>query len=128
MKTIYSTTDIKRASGLSYRQLDYFARAGVLGPSLAKANGKGTRRIYDDQDLMIAKIAGNAKRLGLSAKIIRGLVDFLRNIKYNARIKKETNVILIDKSSFRIVEEQDLTENLLKTSGAIVLSFCDKSA
>lgn len=124
MKTIYSANDITKATGLSYRQVDYLARTGVLGPSLADANGKGTRRIYDEQDVTIAKIVGEAKHMGLNAKVIRELVEFLKSKKNRM---KEEQVLVIEKEGFRILNYQELTEALVKSPGAIVISVNKKN-
>lgn len=47
----YSSTDAMRAVGISYRQIDYWARTGVVVPSVANPRGSGTARRYSPRDL-----------------------------------------------------------------------------
>ena len=47
--------------GITYRQLDYWARTGLLTPSITQAKGSGTQRRYSMRDLVELKIAGFGK-------------------------------------------------------------------
>jgi hypothetical protein len=47
----YSTHDVARLSGLSFRRLDYWVRRKAIAPSLADAEGSGSRRRWSDDDL-----------------------------------------------------------------------------
>ena len=42
--------------GITYRQLDYWARTDLIRPSLADAQGSGSRRAYSYQDLLELKV------------------------------------------------------------------------
>ena len=48
----YKTTEVSLATGLSVRQLDYWAREGYFMPSWACANGQGSRRLYSFSDIL----------------------------------------------------------------------------
>lgn len=47
----YSSTAAMRRVGISYRQIDYWARTGVVVPSIANPSGSGTSRRYSPRDL-----------------------------------------------------------------------------
>ncbi|HET8788441.1 MAG TPA: MerR family transcriptional regulator, partial [Actinomycetes bacterium] len=42
--------------GITYRQLDYWARTDLIRPSLADARGSGSRRLYSYRDLLELKL------------------------------------------------------------------------
>ena len=45
-----------RAAGITYRQLDYWARTGLVEPSIRPASGSGTQRIYSLCDIVVLKV------------------------------------------------------------------------
>ncbi len=67
-----------RIVGISYRQLDYWARTGLVTPSLASARGTGTRRLYSFQDLLVLRLIKRLLDTGVGLRRIREAVEFLR--------------------------------------------------
>jgi DNA-binding transcriptional MerR regulator len=65
--------------GISYRQLDYWARTGLLRPSLAEAKGSGTKRVYSYQDVLELKVIKSLLDSGVSLQSARRAVDCLRD-------------------------------------------------
>jgi len=65
--------------GISYRQLDYWARTGLLRPSLAEAQGSGSKRRYAYQDVLELKVIKQLLDAGLSLQSARRAVDCLRS-------------------------------------------------
>jgi len=65
--------------GISYRQLDYWARTDLLRPSLADARGSGTQRLYSYQDLLELKVIKQLLDAGLNLKEARRAVVCLRS-------------------------------------------------
>ncbi len=64
----------KRAAqvvGITYRQLDYWARTDLVRPSVADANGSGTRRKYSYRDLLELKIIKNLLDAGIRLESVR---------------------------------------------------------
>jgi DNA-binding transcriptional MerR regulator len=64
--------------GISYRQLDYWARTGLLRPSLAEARGSGTKRLYSYRDVLELKVIKQLLDAGVSLQSARRAVDCLR--------------------------------------------------
>jgi DNA-binding transcriptional MerR regulator len=64
--------------GISYRQLDYWARTGMLRPSLAEARGSGTKRRYSYRDVLELKVIKQLLDGGISLQSARRAVDCLR--------------------------------------------------
>jgi DNA-binding transcriptional MerR regulator len=64
--------------GISYRQLDYWARTGLLQPSVAAAKGSGSRRIYSYSDVLELKVIKQLLDAGVSLQSARRAVECLR--------------------------------------------------
>jgi len=67
------------AAGITYRQLDYWARTYLVEPSIRSASGSGTQRLYGFRDILVLKIVKRLLDAGVSLQNIRTAVDHLRN-------------------------------------------------
>ncbi|THV09433.1 MerR family transcriptional regulator [Nocardioides caeni] len=66
------------AAGITYRQLDYWARTGLIEPSVRGAKGSGSQRLYSFRDILILKIIKRLLDAGISLQNIRTAVSHLR--------------------------------------------------
>jgi DNA-binding transcriptional MerR regulator len=66
------------AAGITYRQLDYWARTGLVEPSVRTAHGSGTQRLYSFRDILILKVVKRLLDTGVSLQNIRAAVNHLR--------------------------------------------------
>ena len=64
--------------GITYRQLDYWARTGLLQPSVASAKGSGSRRVYAYSDVLELKVIKQLLDAGVSLQSARRAVECLR--------------------------------------------------
>ncbi|MFZ4895314.1 MerR family transcriptional regulator [Plantibacter sp. Mn2098] len=67
-----------RAAGISYRQLDYWARTGLVEPTVRGAAGSGSQRLYGFRDILVLKLVKRLLDTGISLQQIRTAVDQLR--------------------------------------------------
>ncbi|MFD0744218.1 MerR family transcriptional regulator [Phytohabitans flavus] len=67
------------AVGISYRQLDYWARTALVVPSIRDASGSGTQRLYSFRDLVVLKVVKRLLDAGVSLQNIRKAIDTLRS-------------------------------------------------
>jgi DNA-binding transcriptional MerR regulator len=74
----YSGPQVCRLVGITYRQLDYWARTGLLTPSLQSAKGSGSKRRYDYTDVLELKVIKSLLDAGVSLQRARRAVDCLR--------------------------------------------------
>src|SRR2546423_9544834 len=74
----YRVPEVCRVVGISYRQLDYWARTGLVTPSVRDAGGSGTQRVYSFQDLVQLRVIKKLIDAGVSLQRIRRAVKFLR--------------------------------------------------
>ncbi|AOT57837.1 MerR family transcriptional regulator [Streptomyces fradiae ATCC 10745 = DSM 40063] len=67
------------AAGITYRQLDYWARTGLVEPSVRPAYGSGTQRLYSFRDVVVLKIVKRFLDTGVALQNIRAAVQHLRD-------------------------------------------------
>ena len=66
------------AAGITYRQLDYWARTGLVEPTVRGASGSGSQRLYGFRDILVLKIVKRLLDTGVSLQQIRTAVEHLR--------------------------------------------------
>jgi DNA-binding transcriptional MerR regulator len=67
------------AAGITYRQLDYWARTGLVEPSVRAAHGSGSQRLYGFRDILVLKVVKKLLDTGISLQQIRAAVEHLRD-------------------------------------------------
>ncbi len=67
-----------QVAGITYRQLDYWARTGLVEPSVRPAAGSGTQRLYSFRDVLVLKIVKRLLDTGVSLQQIRIAAGHLR--------------------------------------------------
>ena len=67
------------AAGITYRQLDYWARTGLVEPGVREASGSGTHRLYSFRDILVLKIVKKLLDAGISLQNIRTAIATLRD-------------------------------------------------
>jgi DNA-binding transcriptional MerR regulator len=65
--------------GITYRQLDYWARTDLVRPSLHDAKGSGSQRLYSYRDLVELKVVKSLLDAGVSLQTARKAIDYLRD-------------------------------------------------
>ena len=76
----FRVPDVTRIVGISYRQLDYWARTELVTPSIRDAKGSGTQRLYSFQDLVALRVIKRLLDAGVSLQRVRRAVDYLQEI------------------------------------------------
>src|SRR5215216_1373719 len=66
------------AAGITYRQLDYWARTGLVVPEIRGASGSGSQRLYSFRDILILKVIKKLIDAGISLQQIRTAITHLR--------------------------------------------------
>lgn len=74
----YRGPTAQRAAGITYRQLDYWARTHLVEPSIRTAAGSGSQRLYSFQDVLVLKVVKRLLDTGVSLQQIRVAVEHLR--------------------------------------------------
>src|SRR3989442_7305462 len=75
----FRVPDVCRIVGISYRQLDYWARTELVTPSVRDAKGSGTQRLYSFQDLVTLRVIKQLLDTGIALQKVRAAVEYLRD-------------------------------------------------
>jgi DNA-binding transcriptional MerR regulator len=74
----YRGVTAMQAAGISYRQLDYWARTRLVEPSIRQASGSGSQRLYSFRDLVVLRVVKSLLEAGVSLQNIRKAIETLR--------------------------------------------------
>ena len=75
---VFSGTKAAGVVGISYRQLDYWARTDLVRPSLCDAAGSGSRRLYSYRDLLELRVIKSLLDAGIKLESVRKAFGYLR--------------------------------------------------
>lgn len=87
----YSGKQAAKIVGITYRQLDYWARTDFVKPSVVSAAGSGSRRQYNYEDLLRLKVAKALLDSGIRLEKVR---EVFRNVKSFGADVKDANLII----------------------------------
>lgn len=73
----YRGTVASRVAGITYRQLDYWARRRILEPSITPSNGSGSLRLYSFKDIVILAVSKKLLDVGVNLQTVTAAVQFL---------------------------------------------------
>ena len=79
MQQVFSGTRAAQIVGITYRQLDYWARTDLIRPSVTDASGSGTRRAYKYRDLLELRVVKNLLDAGIRLESVREVFSYLRD-------------------------------------------------
>ena len=74
----YRVPTVLQAAGITYRQLDYWARTDLVLPSIRDAAGSGSQRLYSFRDVVVLKVVKKLLDAGVSLQNVRAAVEHLR--------------------------------------------------
>jgi len=116
----YSAKFTADVVGITYRQLDYWARTGLITPSRAQATGSGSRREYSYDDLVRLKVIKRLLDNGIKLEKVRAIFDYIRNELHE---DISSAGLVIDGANAAIVRGQDeLIDALQRGQGVLPLS------
>ncbi len=91
---VFTTREVVRITGFSERQLNYWARQGIVEPSVQQSHGPGSRRLYAIDDLVQLNFVRQLKRHGWSTQKIREAINRLRDVMGDSNPLK--NAMMVD--------------------------------
>ncbi len=112
----------KRAAeivGISYRQLDYWARTDLVRPSLATATGSGSRRRYSYRDLLELKVIKSLLDAGMKLESVRSAFMYIRD-QLGADIVT-ANLVVSGSSSAVVHHDDELIDVVRRGQGVLQL-------
>ena len=120
-QTGYSGTQTARIVGITYRQLDYWARTDLVRPTLADARGSGSRRRYSYRDLLELKLVKTLLDAGIKLESIRGAFGYLRD-----RLGEDLStakLVIVGNSAVLVRENDELIDVVNRYQGQGVLNL-----
>ena len=107
--------------GISYRQLDYWARTGLVRPELKEARGSGTQRLYSFRDLVHLRVIKNLLDAGVALPKIRKAIRFIAD----ELGKPLENVTLMSdgKNIFAATSENEIIDLLRRGQGVFGIAL-----
>jgi DNA-binding transcriptional MerR regulator len=107
--------------GITYRQLDYWARTDLIRPSLADAQGSGSRRRYSYRNLLELKVVKTLLDAGIKLESVRGAFDYLReNLGEDVA---SAQLVITGSSAVLVRDGQELIDVVNRTRGQGVLNL-----
>jgi len=103
--------------GISYRQLDYWARTDLVRPSLAEARGSGSRRLYSYADLLELKVIKTLLDAGLKLESVRTVFTYLR--EQLGEDVSSANLVISGKRSVLVRSGEELVDVLQQGQGVL---------
>jgi DNA-binding transcriptional MerR regulator len=117
----FSGTQAASVVGITYRQLDYWARTDLIRPSLTDAAGSGSRRKYSYKDLLELRVIKTLLDAGIKLESVREVFEYLRE-HLDADIASAH--LVINGSSVVLCQGDELIDVLAKGQGVLnVLSL-----
>jgi DNA-binding transcriptional MerR regulator len=117
----YSGTQAAKVVGITYRQLDYWARTDLIRPSLSDAAGSGSRRKYSYKDLLELRVIKTLLDSGIKLESVRDVFEYLRQ-HVDGDIASAH--LVINGSSVVLARDDELIDVLQKGQGVLnVLSL-----
>jgi DNA-binding transcriptional MerR regulator len=103
--------------GITYRQLDYWARTNLVRPSLEDAKGSGTRRRYSYRDLLELKVIKNLLDAGIKLETVREVFSYLReNLGEDVTT---ANLVIQGNKSVLIQHDEELIDLVKRGQGVL---------
>jgi DNA-binding transcriptional MerR regulator len=119
----YRVPQVCKLVGITYRQLDYWARTGLVTPSIREAGGSGTQRLYSFQDLVQLKVIKKLIDAGLSLQKVRSAVVYLRE---HLHTQPAGVTLMSDGASIYACESEDEIIDLVKRGQGVFAIAVDK--
>jgi len=116
----YGASAVLQLIGISYRQLDHWARTGLVRSSVRQASGRGSRRVYSFRDLVALRVVGQLREAGVSVQTIRKAVAYLK--RHTEQPLSTLNLVGQGKKVFALTDDPS---TLIEAgeSGQVVLSI-----
>lgn len=119
----YRVPEVCKVVGISYRQLDYWARTGLVTPSVRDAGGSGTQRLYSFRDLVELRVIKNLLDTGISLQRIRRAVAYLRQ---HMKTQPTSMTLMSDGQRVYACESEDEIIDLVKRGQGVFAIALDK--
>jgi DNA-binding transcriptional MerR regulator len=106
--------------GITYRQLDYWARTGLVAPSVRQADGSGSQRLYSFDDIVQLRVVKRLVDTGVSLQRVRLAIDELRD---RGRSPADVTLVSNGTSVFMVDDDQQVIDLLQRGQGVFAIAL-----
>jgi DNA-binding transcriptional MerR regulator/predicted RNase H-like HicB family nuclease len=119
----FSADVARRTVGITYRQLDYWDKTGLVRPSIKQARGKGSRRVYSFEDLVELRVIAQLLGIGVPLPAVRKAARYVR-LHFAELVRPLARLALVAEGKRILVRTTDGRALVDATSGGqVVISF-----
>ena len=119
----YRAPQVCKLVGITYRQLDYWARTGLITPSMQEAHGSGSQRVYSFTDVVQLKVIKNLLDAGMSLKKIRSAVEILREEMDSDQPLADVTLLSDGKTIYAAHSDEEVVDVLRKGQGVFSIAI-----
>lgn len=112
----YRGSVASKVAGITYRQLDYWARKQIVEPSITPSHGSGSRRLYSFKDVVVLAVSKKLLDLGVNLQNVTSAIGFLMQ-RTSAQLEHTT--IMCDGESVHECTTSDQMVELLESGKAV---------
>ena len=110
-----------RVAGISYRQLDYWARTKLVEPSIQTASGSGTHRLYSFRDILVLKVVKRLLDTGVSLQQIRTAAEHLH--ERGVTDLAEVTLMSDGQSVYECISDDEVIDLVQKSQGVFGIAI-----
>jgi DNA-binding transcriptional MerR regulator len=103
---VFTSAETSRITGLSARRLQYWDKTDLAHPSILRARGQGSRRLYSKQDLFQLRVVKGILDAGISVQSVRRSLAFLRKL-LNGKHTLDNLILVSDGRSIYAYRDND---------------------
>ncbi len=119
-RTGYRGPTVCKIVGVSYRQLDYWARTGLVEPSIRKAGGSGTQRLYSFDDVVRVRLVKRLLDTGVSLQKVRMALE---ELTARGRTLADTTLVSDGVSVYAMDDDRQLLDLLKRGQGVFAIAL-----
>ncbi|MEJ5922129.1 MerR family transcriptional regulator [Bifidobacterium thermophilum] len=112
----YRGTVASKVAGITYRQLDYWARKQIVVPSIKASHGSGSRRLYSFKDVLILAVSKRLLDAGVNLQNVTIAIGYLMQRSIS---QLEHTTILSDGEHVRECRDGDTIGDVMQSGAAI---------
>jgi DNA-binding transcriptional MerR regulator len=119
----YRAPQVCKLVGITYRQLDYWARTGLIIPTVQQAHGSGSQRVYSFTDVVQLKVIKNLLDAGMSLKKIRSAVEILRSEMDSDQPLADVTLLSDGQTIYAAHSDEEVVDVLRKGQGVFSIAI-----
>jgi len=119
-RTGYRGPAVSDIVGITYRQLDYWARTGLASPSISKAKGSGSQRLYSFEDIVRLRVVKRLLDTGVTLERIR---TALEELSRQGRALSDVTLASDGRTVYAIDDDRQLLDLLQRGQGVFAIAL-----